>query len=126
MRPVTGWASGVEVRAGGVGESELDKLVSMSSGPELLVRNSSLSLSTSGQGEPRGSEEGEGDGKEEVEEEVEEEEVEEEEVPDGHLMTLATTASANVTVTAAGGNTILETLRVSLWPGSARSGRTGY
>ena len=78
MRPVTGWASGVEVRAGGVGESELDKLVSMSSGPELLVRNSSLSLSTSGQGEPRGSEEGEGDGKEEVEEEADAEDDEEE------------------------------------------------
>ena len=78
MRLVTGWASGVEVRAGGVGESELDKLVSMSSGPELLVRNSSLSLSTSGQGEPRGSEEGEGDGKEEVEEEADAEDDEEE------------------------------------------------
>ena len=53
---------------GGVGESELERLVSMSSGPELLVRNSSLSLSTSGQGEVRGSEDGEEEGKEEVEE----------------------------------------------------------
>ena len=53
---------------GGVGESELERLVSMSSGPELLVRNSSLSLSTSGQGEVRGSEDGDEEGKEEVEE----------------------------------------------------------
>ena len=57
------------MRTGGVGESELERLVSMSSGPELLVRNSSLSLSTSGQGELRGSDDGEDDGKEEVEEE---------------------------------------------------------
>ena len=55
---------------GGVGESELERLVSMSSGPELLVRNSSLSLSTSGQGEVRGSEDGEEEGKEDVEEDV--------------------------------------------------------
>ena len=55
------------MRTGGVGESELERLVSMSSGPELLVRNSSLSLSTSGQGELRGSDDGEDDGKEEDE-----------------------------------------------------------
>ena len=73
------------MRIGGVGESELERLVSMSSGPELLVRNSSLSLSTSGHGELRGSEDGEEDGKEEVEEDgkedadAEEEEEDEEE-----------------------------------------------
>merc|ERR550532_2477020 len=58
----------------------------MSSGPELLVRNSSLSLSTSGHGELRGSEDGEEDGKEEVEEDGKEdadaEEEEEEEDDD--------------------------------------------
>lgn len=70
------------MRTGGVGESELERLVSMSSGPELLVRNSSLSLSTSGHGELRGSEDGEEDGKEEVEEEGKEDADAEEEDED--------------------------------------------
>lgn len=61
---------GVEVRAGGMGESELDTLVSMSSELDELVLSSSQSLSTSGQGEHRGSEEGEQEGKEEAEEEA--------------------------------------------------------
>jgi len=78
-------ARGVEVRTGGVGESELERLVSMSSGPELLVRNSSLSLSTSGHGELRGSEDGEEDGKEEVEEEGKED-ADTEEEEDGVLI----------------------------------------
>ena len=54
----------------------------MSSGPELLVRNSSLSLSTSGHGELRGSEDGEEDGKEEVEEDGKEDADAEEEEDD--------------------------------------------
>ena len=64
------------MRTGGVGESELERLVSMSSGPELLVRNSSLSLSTSGHGELRGSEDGEEDGKEDADAEEEDDEEE--------------------------------------------------
>jgi len=89
------------VRTGGVGESELERLVSMSSGPELLVRNSSLSLSTSGHGELRGSDDGEEDGKEEVEEEgkedadAEEEEDDEEEEEEEEASSDSTEAARN-------------------------------